>query len=105
MKTKCPKCKGTGAVPLTAKLDAVYRALPVYTSLVSAKGSTTAGEIAERLDIKPTAANNRLEKLRKLGLVERAELTTGWGYYRKPQPETTDEANPSPKRRTPKKKQ
>lgn len=62
---KCPKCRGTGRAPLPRAL------LDTYTMLLRFGNGITAAAVAEKLSLNKSAANNRLEKLRKMGLAAR----------------------------------
>lgn len=74
-KIKCPKCRGTGRADLTYELQ---NTLDVVRMLKTA----TSEKIAERLKWpgSPTAINNRLDNLLKLGLVTRVR-TGKWFAY------------------------
>ena len=68
---RCRKCRGSGQVELPAHLLDVLRQVTA---------GATAGMVAERLNIQPTAANNRLAALRGLGLLtaSRSGKTLYW---------------------------
>lgn len=77
--TRCPKCNGTGKIPLSDVLQATLGA-------VSVNGTTTAPELYKYCDwdgVGVTALNNRLEDLWKLGILERKRTHggRGWTYY------------------------
>jgi hypothetical protein len=72
----CSRCEGTGRVPLVPSLDETLRAL--------ARGPRTPSELSDALDVPGTAMNNRLEKLRALGLVTRWHaVSRGYVYAAK----------------------
>jgi hypothetical protein len=63
----CGHCEGTGRVPLPDELDVTLR-------FVAEHQPVTAPDVHRTLMLKeggPTAANQRLDKLRALGLVKR----------------------------------
>lgn len=76
-KITCPKCGGSGQVPLTEELSSVLK-------LVRRKREMTAVEAAATLDpngdFHSTAFNNRLEQLRSAGFVTRRRVHKAWVY-------------------------
>ena len=74
---KCPKCNGTGQFPIgSGLLDTL--------NILKAKGPRTATHVHAILDdrfITVTAINQRLEDLRKLGLVLRTRKGRQFVYY------------------------
>lgn len=76
MKITCPKCQGDGEVKLSPKLSAVLALVPRQPRYTSVSAVATA------LGIKNTAANNRLEKMRAMKLVDRTGVAAiGWFYF------------------------
>lgn len=75
---KCPKCIGIGTIPLPFPLRQVLTVLR--------RNRMTPREIHSVIhgDIGVTAICNRLEQLRGLGLVDRAEHRRGWVYFKTP---------------------
>lgn len=70
----CAHCDGTGRVPLVPSLAMTLIRL-------RAMGPTRPGALARSLGTGSTAMNNRLEKLRALGLVTRERHPQrGWIY-------------------------
>lgn len=59
---RCTCCRGTGTVELTGEYLETFRAL-------QAAGETWGARLAAILGCKPTAANNRLARLKEKGLV------------------------------------
>jgi len=81
-KLPCPKCDGTGKIPLPEPL------LETLTFVRAAKnGGVTASEAHAGLYPESimgiTAFNNRLEELRSIGLVERTRCGKTWKYSAK----------------------
>lgn len=69
----CPKCRGIGEIALPKKLEATLSAVR--------DGAHTTEALTESLPkVKRTAQNNRLEALRKLGLLEREKDGKAWIY-------------------------
>jgi len=75
----CSHCAGTGRVELPDVLASTLTAVDGC-----GKADWSATEMAYYLAIKPTAANNRLEFLRKLGFLSRTKYGKTWRYARKP---------------------
>lgn len=79
---KCPRCDGSGRVVLNGLL-ATTLALVSFQS----EGVTVSEAWQRNLTawpsskIKITAMNNRLEELRKLGLVDRVRDERAWRYF------------------------
>lgn len=75
----CPACDGDGFVPLPPHLWRTLIAL-------RREGPMTVAEVRERIPERPpvghTAINNRLEALRRTGLVTRRRLERGSGWGR-----------------------
>lgn len=69
----CPTCEGTGRVPLIPSLREAL-------DMLSNHGAYTPPELALMIGVSATAANNRLERLRSLGLVTRERVTRGHSY-------------------------
>lgn len=76
----CSHCAGTGRMELP---DVLASALTAVDGC--GKADWSAAEMAYYLAIKPTAANNRLELLRKLGFLSRTKYGKTWRYARKAQ--------------------
>lgn len=74
-RVKCPKCKGTGMSPMDAMIQATMRALR------RSPGRTASDLLPQFPGVGVTAINNRLEKLRALGLVRRERRGHAWAYY------------------------
>jgi len=73
MTIPCPKCNGSGRVFLPCLLNAVRQRL---------RGGRTAPELLDQFPgVGVTALNNRLEKLRALGLVTRKREGRAWRYW------------------------
>jgi len=68
----CPKCAGTGRIELPRVLQEVLTCF--------ARASWSAAEMSHYLAIAQTAANNRLELLRKLGFLRREKQGRTWYY-------------------------
>ena len=71
----CCRCHGRGWVPLSSPLQSTLdqlRAGPKLAMELRARGEG------------PSAANNRLEDLRALGLVERKKVGRHWRYAVRP---------------------
>jgi len=72
----CPTCNGHGESPLPEHLAETF-------ALIPKRGSTCAEALHEQLPgASPNAQNNRLEKLRALGLVSRVRDGKRWKYSR-----------------------
>jgi hypothetical protein len=76
---KCGKCDGNGKVALDPALA------ETLTALIS-NPESTAPQLREMMfSGKPypsvNAVNNRLEKLRKLGMIDRRKLGIAWEYF------------------------
>ena len=71
---RCSHCAGTGQVPLPKVF--------VDTLALLRSGPLTPRQVHARIGLTYTAANYRLEKLRKLGLVARTRSKRGyeWQY-------------------------
>ena len=73
VRVPCSSCGGTGHVPLVPSLSETLDALR--------DGPRTAESLAHELNVwNTTAMNNRLEKLRALGLVSRVRVVRGYVY-------------------------
>lgn len=72
IKARCTHCNGTGKRQLSRVLAA--------TMATIGRGTWSAEEIAIDMGIANTAANNRLEKLRGLGLLRRKKNYRHWDY-------------------------
>lgn len=72
---KCPRCEGEGKVPLPEHLSEALKAVP-------SKGVTYVENVAAKLDIKPSAASNRLVDLLLMGLLKREREGKYWRYSR-----------------------
>ena len=74
----CPKCDGSGEIALFPELAEVYNCL-------RKAGAQSAPQLLKRIKAKvhPTAMNQRLERLRRLGLVERTRMGREWQYAAK----------------------
>jgi hypothetical protein len=73
----CPKCRGAGSIDLAEPLLRVLR-------FVRQHRQATAQDVFEMLGREvthPTAANNRLEDLRKLQLLDRRRRGRNWVYF------------------------
>ena len=70
---RCPRCKGCGHVPLTAKLQQVY-------NIVLLQGQTTTLEVAATLQLRSTTACNLLNALHREELVTRTRTGKGTEY-------------------------
>jgi len=51
-------------------------------SLFRGKARFSAREVSDRLSLEPTTSHARLERLRRLGLLDRAYANPGWEYFR-----------------------
>ena len=71
----CPRCEGEGKVPLSDHLKEALLAVPT-------KGCTYVENVAAKLDIKPSAASNRLVDLLIMGLLKREREGKYWRYSR-----------------------
>jgi len=72
----CPSCSGSGRSPLPEHLAETF-------ALIPRRGSTCAEKLHDQLPgASPNAQNNRLEKLRALGLVSRVRDGKRWKYSR-----------------------
>lgn len=74
--TTCPKCKGTGEIPLSDVLQATLGAVSIH-------GPITAPELYQYDDwngVGISALNNRLEDLRKLGILDRKRSYRNKGF-------------------------
>jgi hypothetical protein len=75
----CPKCKGTGRAELSEALHATL-------SFVRQSGTCSAAQLSQAMNsvgkyqFHPTAYNNRLEELRRAGLVVRERFGKTWLY-------------------------
>jgi predicted transcriptional regulator len=81
-KVCCPKCNGVGQI----ELRDLNRDLAETLKVVREYAPMTATDVASRLKPTPqiTAVNNRLERLRALGFVERRKSAANhkqWVYY------------------------
>lgn len=76
----CPRCCGTGRTELPRVLLEVL--VCCFRQGALGQASWCAQEVAARLAIEPTAANNRLELLRKLGFLSRTKHGRTWRYAR-----------------------
>lgn len=78
----CRKCGGSGVTPIPDWLTITLKAMP------KGAGSVTALQLAATLEsigggvVGATAVNNRLEKLRSIGLVTRKRNGKFWNYQR-----------------------
>lgn len=73
---ECPKCDGTGTIKLSG-------ALLVTMSDLQRSSPSSAPDLwrkSSERNITSTAFNNRLERLRKLGLVRRRQNGKAWIY-------------------------
>ena len=74
----CPKCAGKGELPLAR----VHPELTLALDDVIRHRGMSAPEMAAFYDgVGTTALNQRLEHLRKLGLVRRKRSGRSWRYY------------------------
>lgn len=71
----CPKCGRTGEVPLTPVLRKVYELLRAREL-----SAPELHRIAFGYATRPTASNQRLEKLRALGYAKRRRVAGVWRY-------------------------
>lgn len=69
----CPSCRGSGCIDLPRVHREVF-------DLLRERG-LTAADVSTALNIKSTAANNRLEYLRSLGLVDRWKQGRTYYYW------------------------
>jgi hypothetical protein len=82
---KCEKCNGSGKVPLDPALEETFK---LFTRVHQHGGVFwTVQEAFNSLffpnsNFTVTAINNRLEKLRKLGLIERRRNGRAWEYFK-----------------------
>ena len=71
--TRCPRCEGSGTVPLSPQLASVI-------DYIAAHGPQSTRPLAHALDIEWTAARQRVSRLVQLDVVERRGLDTQGGY-------------------------
>lgn len=76
---KCPHCSGKGSVPLPEELATTL-------AMFGRKSSFTAAAAHEKHggEMTVNSMNNRLERLRKLGKLDREKVSRHW-HYRLPQ--------------------
>lgn len=77
-KVPCPKCVGTGSIPLPKPLQETLRAL--------GRDRLTPQQVHERIKghLGVTAVCNRLKQLRGAGFVGREQRGRGWVYFKTP---------------------
>ncbi len=78
-KTQCPTCKGSGEIFISDALSATLDA-------VKTNGDSSAPDLFRAFEwdgIKVCALNNRLEDLRKIGILDRKRTHggKGWTYF------------------------
>lgn len=77
----CPKCQGSGEVILQ---DGLLETLAKF----GPRSRHTAADLHDPNESTPNAINNRLEKLRKIGLLQRKRKGRRWVYGRVRNPVT-----------------
>ena len=70
---ECGACGGCGFVPLPPTLQATL-------DILRNGGGATVPLLARALRVRPTAMNERVERLRRLGFVARERAVRGWLY-------------------------
>jgi DNA-binding transcriptional ArsR family regulator len=78
----CGKCGGKGKTPLD---DTRWKTLQLLARLKRASAPELYEQSGEKDHIGPSALNQRLEDLRKLGLVDREREGSSWTYFPKEQ--------------------
>ncbi len=76
---KCPKCKRDGASEDRVLPGELWRTLRMVNRYPGRSASILADVFGNEVGY--TAVNNRLERLRKLGLVRRERDGRAWMYY------------------------
>lgn len=78
IKIKCPKCKGTGISCLPDGLQETFDQFKIGLKMSAEALKARFPENEANI----TAFNNRLESLRKLGLLARTRSGKTWYYFR-----------------------
>lgn len=79
-KVVCPKCKGTGETELPKRLLHVFNKFSPGIEITSEEMLIHINRL-EGSELGRTSMNNRLEKLRKLGLLGRRQDGEFWKYF------------------------